>query len=228
MQGCSTVRGVSPPRTSSSSAPPDGATRRTYRSPLRAQRAEETKLAILDTATGLFLSRGWASTGMRDVARAAGVAVETLYSHYPSKRKLFDAVVDRSVMGDDQPLAVAERPEFLAIGRGRRGDRVAAAAAVLAAVHGRTAPFAKLIRQAAAADEEVAEVLRATRERQRADVGAGLALILGRPPTGDELDGAWAIASPEVYLLLVEESSWSPERYQRWMADTLGRLLPRS
>lgn len=179
-------------------------------------------------ATELFVARGWAGTGMRDVAREAGVAVETLYSHYPSKRKLFDAVVDRSVMGDDQPLAVAQRPEFQAMGRGRRADRIDAAAAVLAAIHERTAPFAKLIRQAAAADAEVAEVLRATRERQRADVGAGLALILGRPPTAAELDGTWAITSPEVWLLLVEESGWPPDRYRHWMAETLGRILPRT
>ncbi len=218
------------PAPTPSSDTPDAAapSRRRYRSPLRAQRAEETRSAILATATELFVARGWASTGMRDVAREAGVAVETLYSHYPSKRKLFDAVVDRSVTGDGQPVPVAQRPEFLALGRGKRGDRVAAAAAVLAAIHGRTAPFAKLIRQAAAADAEVAEVLRVTRERQRADVGAGVGLMLGRPPTGDELDGAWAIASPEVYLLLVEESGWSPERYQRWMAETLGRILPRT
>lgn len=214
---------MSPPSGTDSANP-----RRAYRSPLRAQRAEETKSAIIGAATGLFLARGWANTGMRDVAREAGVAVETLYSHYPSKRKLFDAVVDRSVVGDDQPVAVAQRPEFQAMGRGRRADRIAAAATVLAAIHERTAPFAKLIRQAAAADAEVAEVLRATRERQRADVGAGLALVLGRPPTGDELDGAWAITSPEVWLLLVEESGWSPDRYRHWMAETLGRVLPRT
>lgn len=210
------------------SAVAEPSARRRYRSPLRAQRAEETRSGVLSTATELFLARGWANTGMRDVAREAGVAVETLYSHYPSKRKLFDAVVDRSVMGDDEPVAVAQRAEFAAMGRGRRADRIAAAASVLEAIHGRTAPFAKLIRQAAAADDEVAEVLRATRERQRADVGAGLSLILGRAPTGDELDGVWAIASPEVYLLLVEASGWSPERYRRWMAGTLERLLPRS
>ncbi len=216
------------PPTTSDAADGAAAPRRRYRSPLRAQRAEETRSALLDAATALFVARGWAATGMRDVAREAGVAVETLYSHYPSKRKLFDAVVDRSVMGDDQPLAVAQRPEFQAMGRGRRADRIAAAAAVLAGIHERTAPFAKLIRQAAAADAEVAEVLRATRERQRADVGAGLALILGRPPTDDELDGTWAITSPEVWLLLVEESGWSPDRYRRWTAETLGRILPRT
>jgi AcrR family transcriptional regulator len=165
---------------------------------------------------------------MRDVAREAGVAVETLYSHYSSKRKLFDAVIDHAVVGDDEPVAVAERPEFLAMGRGRRGERIDAAAAVVVAIHARTGLFAKLIREAATSDDEIAEVLRATRERQRDDVEAGLALILGRRPTDDERDGAWAIVSPEVYLLLVEESDWSLDQYERWMSETLARVLPRA
>ena len=123
---------------------------------------------------------------------------------------------------------VAERPEFLAMGRGRRADRIAAAASLVAAIHERTAPFAKLIREAATTDEEIAEVLRATRERQRKDVEAGLELILGRPPTDDERDGAWAILSPEIYLLLVQESGWSLDQYERWMSETLARILPRA
>ena len=75
-------------------------------------------------------------------------------------------------------------------------------------------------------DQEVAELLAATRERQRKDVEAGLELIVGRPPSVDERDGAWAIVSPEVYLLLVEGSGWSPDQYQRWLSDTLERILP--
>jgi AcrR family transcriptional regulator len=215
-------------RTASAASSRDASTRRSYASPLRAKRAEETKATLLSTATELFTTKGWANTGMRDVARAAGVAVETLYSHYPSKRKLFDAVVDHAVVGDDEPVAVAERPAFLAMGRGRRAQRIEAAASLVAAIHGRTGPFAKLIREAAATDEELAEVLRATRERQRRDVDAGLELVLGRRPTPGERDGAWAILSPEVYLLLVEESGWSLDQYERWMSDTLGRVLPRS
>jgi AcrR family transcriptional regulator len=201
---------------------------RRYASPLRARQAEETKAAILATATEMFTTKGWASTGMRDVAREAGVAVETLYSHYSSKRRLLDAVVDHAVVGDDEPVAVADRPEFLAMGRGRRADRIAAAVSIVAAIHDRTAAFAKLIREAATTDEEFAEVLRATRERQRSDVDAGLALILGRRPTADERDGAWAIVSPEIYLLLVQETGWSLDQYRRWMSETLARVLPRA
>jgi AcrR family transcriptional regulator len=176
----------------------------------------------------MFTTKGWASTGMRDVAREAGVAVETLYSHYSSKRKLLDAVVDHAVVGDDEPIAVADRPEFLAMGRGRRADRIEAAASIVAAIHHRTAPFAKLIREAATTDDEFAEVLRATRERQRRDVESGLALILGRRPSADERDGAWAILSPEIYLLLVQETGWSLDEYRRWISKTFARVLPRA
>ena len=225
---CSRLTGMSPARTTTGSAAGDTVPRRRYDSSLRASRAEETKARIVSAATALFTSKGWANTGMREVARDAGVAVETLYSHYSSKRKLLDAVVDQAVVGDDEPLAVAERPEFLAMGRGRRADRLAAAASLLASVHERTAPFAKLVREAATTDEEVAGLLGAARERQRKDVTAGLELIVGRPPSEDERDGAWAISSPEVYLLLVEESGWSLDRYRRWLSETLSRVLPRA
>ncbi len=204
-----------------------GSSPRRYESPLRARRADETRASLIAAATELFTTQGWARTGMRQVATTAGVAVETLYSHFSSKRKLLDAVVDQAVVGDDAPIAVAERPEFAAIGTGSRTSRIAAATSLLTDVHRRTAPFAKLIREAATSDEEVAEVLRATRRRQRIDVQGALGLILGRLPTEEELDATWAIVSPEVFLLLVEESGWSLDRYERWMTDTLGRLLPR-
>ena len=46
-------------------------------------------------------------------------------------------------------------------------------------------------------------------------------------PTPSET-GAWAILSPEVYLLLVEESGWSLDQYETWMSTTLASVLPRS
>ena len=81
---------------------------------------------------------------MRDVAAAAGVATETVYSYFPSKRALFQAVADLAVVGDDQPIALAERAEFAAMGQGTREERINAAARVLAGVHARTATFAKV------------------------------------------------------------------------------------
>jgi AcrR family transcriptional regulator len=202
--------------------------RRDYRSPLRARRAEETRQALLVAAHRLFVSNGWTATGMRDVAAEAGVALETLYAYFASKRGLFQAVVDVAVVGDDRPVALAERGDFAAMGRGRRADRIAAAARVVVSVNGRTAGLAKVLREAAASDDALADELRATRERQRRDVSAAFQLIVGREPTVAERDGLWALTSPDVYLLLVEESGWTPDQLEAWLAQALERLVPRA
>ena len=202
--------------------------RRRYRSQLRDQRAEETRRAVVDAARELFVANGWTATGMRQVAAAAGVALETVYSHFSSKRGLLRAVADAAVVGDDAPVPLAERDEFRAIGQGRRSARIEAAARLLSAVQLRTASVAVLLRRAAPEDSEIAEMLRSTRENQRSDVSLALELIVGRPPTTSERDGVWAIASPEVYLLLVEESGWTPEQYEKWIAEALERIVPRS
>lgn len=202
--------------------------RRRYRSRLREQQAAQTRRAVVDAARQLFEARGWSATGMRDVAAAAGVALETVYSHFSSKAGVLRAVVDTAVVGDDESLPLAERAEFWAISEGPRPMRVEAAAGLLTAVQVRTAAIAKLLRQAAPADAEIAEMLQATRERQRHDVGTVLQLLIGRAPTTSERDGVWALASPEVYLLLVEESGWRPEQYESWFAEALERVVARS
>lgn len=201
--------------------------RRQYRSPLRERRAAETRAALIGAAHRLFVANGWGATGMRGVAAEAGVATETLYAYFSSKRGLFQAVADVAVVGDDLPVPVAERPEFAAMARGRHGQRTTAAARLLTSVHSRTAGLARVMREAAATDAEIADMLSATRERQRRDVGSAMALIMGRQPTAAERDGVWAIASPEVYLMLVELSGWSIEQYESWMAETLAGLIPR-
>lgn len=209
-------------------APGAPAVPRRYRSQLREQQTEQTKRAVVQAAHDLFVANGWAATGMREVAATAGVALETVYSHFSSKRGLLRAVADAAVVGDDAPVPLAQRPEFLAIGQGRRLVRIRAAARVATMVHMRTAPVAKLLREAAPADDEIAEMLTATRDRQRRDVATAFELIVGRPPTVAERDGIWAIASPEVYLLLIEESGWSLEQYEAWVTATLERVIPRS
>ena len=201
-------------------------TTRRYESPMRARRAQETRAAVIAAAAELFTTRGWAGTGMRDVANAAGVATETVYSHFSSKRVLLQAVIDVAAVGDDRQIAVAERDEFVALGQGRRAERLARAAALVRAVNERTAAYAKVLREAAPSDEQIAEALQATRARQRQDIAAGTALLLGRPPSTEEVDELWALLSPEVYLLLVHEAGWTPDAYEGWAATTLDRALP--
>ncbi len=202
--------------------------RRRYRSGLREQQADQTRRAVVQAAHDLFVVNGWAGTGMREVATSAGVALETVYAHFSSKRGLLRAVIDAAAAGDDAPVPVAQRPEFLAIGGGGRAEGIRAAAAFLTAIHLRTAAVAKLLREGASSDAAIADMLQATLERQRLDTATALELVMGRAPTTEERDGVWAIVSPDVYLLLVERSGWAPEQYEAWIEATLERVIPRA
>ncbi|MCB9777160.1 MAG: TetR/AcrR family transcriptional regulator [Alphaproteobacteria bacterium] len=66
---------------------------RSYHSPLRQQRAAETRDRILDAATAQ-LAQGASALTIPAVAREAGVAVPTVYRHFPSKEALEDGVAD--------------------------------------------------------------------------------------------------------------------------------------
>ena len=70
---------------------------------------------ILDCATKLFLTKGYARTKTEDVAARCRISKQTLYRLFPGKHALFAAIVDQhrqSMLGlpgdyDDLPLDVA-------------------------------------------------------------------------------------------------------------------------
>ena len=66
-------------------------TDRPYRSPLRAQQAEETRARILDAAARV-MATGLATVSVPAVAREAGVSVPTVYRHFGTKSGLVAAV----------------------------------------------------------------------------------------------------------------------------------------
>ncbi len=58
------------------------------------KKAELTRQHVLDTALALFRKRGFEETTMRDIARAAGLALGAAYYHFPSKDALLFAFYD--------------------------------------------------------------------------------------------------------------------------------------
>jgi AcrR family transcriptional regulator len=72
--------------------------RRRYDSPLRRQRAEETRERIVTIGAELlhgFPIWNWGAVTARAVAERAGVNERTVYRHFPSERALRDAVLAR-------------------------------------------------------------------------------------------------------------------------------------
>ncbi|HKY76480.1 MAG TPA: helix-turn-helix domain-containing protein, partial [Acidimicrobiia bacterium] len=87
--------------------------KRAYDTRRRQAQARETQAHIADAARELFIERGWATTSIRDIAERAGVSVQTIYNAFEGgKAAIFHRVMDIVVVGDDEPVAMAERPEY--------------------------------------------------------------------------------------------------------------------
>ncbi|WP_114723599.1 TetR/AcrR family transcriptional regulator [Rhodococcus sp. AG1013] len=197
---------------------------RQYDSTLRRRQAEETRRRILDAATALFSDRGW-SAGMRDIASAAGVSFETVYANFGSKPGLLNQVLDVAVVGDDQPVALIDRPEFAALAHGTHRERAAAAASLVTGINGRTMGLMRALREASAVAPALASRLEDERRRQRMTVQVAGALMTGRDLSSTESDGLWAVITVEVYELLTGGAGWSPGQYEDWLAGAITRLL---
>jgi AcrR family transcriptional regulator len=55
----------------------------------RERKKRQTRQVISDVATTLFLERGFDAVTVAEVARAADVAVQTVFNHFPAKEDLF-------------------------------------------------------------------------------------------------------------------------------------------
>ncbi|MDT4929174.1 MAG: hypothetical protein QOF92_2041 [Pseudonocardiales bacterium] len=198
---------------------------RRYDSTRRRQMAARTRAEVLSAASDLFVERGWSGTSIRDVARAAGVSVETVYASVGTKAELLKTAVEISVVGDDEPIPLAERPEFRALGEGDLAERVQALGRLMALLNPRTAKLHRVLQHAALSEPALAELLGLVMAQERESTRQGIVTLIGREGTDREIAGVQAVLSNDVYLLLTEHSGWDLETYQHWVADAVVRLL---
>src|ERR1019366_1438672 len=115
---------------------------RSYRSPQRCEQAVATRLSVLAAARDLLQDKGYAATTVADVARCAGVSVDTVYASVGRKPELVLAVIDTMLAGADEPVPAEQRDYVLAIGSEptARG-KIEIYAAAVARLIPRTAPL---------------------------------------------------------------------------------------
>src|SRR5689334_15071718 len=73
-------------------------------------RCQGPRQTIRDAAEKLFLAQGYAATSIAAIAEEAGVAPETVYATFKNKRALLKELIDVRVAGDDEPIAINDRP----------------------------------------------------------------------------------------------------------------------
>lgn len=200
------------------------AAKRPYNSARRAQQAAQTRTDVMAAATRLFAEHGWAGTTLAAIADEAGVSVETIYNGFGSKKGLLRAAMDAAVVGDVEPIPLAERPEFAALGEGDLDERIARAVALHAGIQERSAGVWQAIVEASSSDEEVDAWRLELEAGRRVDTARGFEVVLGRRADDQLVTMLWALYSPETYRKLVDDEGMSRAEYEALLAEATKRL----
>ena len=200
-------------------------TTRRYDSSRRREQAAATRREILDAAERLFARDGYRPTTMAALAAEAGVAAKTVYVAFETKSGVLRALWNARLRGDEGEAPVTEREwyrevldETDPVRRLRLNARNSRAAKV------RLGPVLDLIRDAAPADPDIAELWARIEAEYRDNQRAVLEPLhaAGALREGLDLDRAtdilWTVNHPSVWGLLVGASGWAPEDYEEWCA----------
>jgi AcrR family transcriptional regulator len=198
--------------------------------PRRNRQIEHTRADIVSAAADLFAEHGYAGTTIQSIASRAGVVVQTIYNSIGSKSSVLSAVLDQAAAGPEAPRAVRE---FMR----ERTDAIADAAGLIevladwfAEVQPRTSDVHSIIRQAAAHDEDIAELEEqraAQRFRNYLLAAEQLTMRAGSATLPDEEIAAtiWSVGHPQVYRFLTEGVGWDLDRYRNWVERSLVAAL---
>jgi AcrR family transcriptional regulator len=197
-------------------------------------RTRLARRAVVDAAHRLFLDRGYGATTIEAISELSDVPAATVYRLFSSKRGILKALLDVSIVGDEEAVPMAQRPHVRALlADPDPAVQLGGFVAIAADVNARVAPIYLVLVSAAGADPEAAalldELTSQRREGQRM-VARSLALAGALRPElreRDAVDVIHALMSPEVYRLLVLDRRWKPPRYETWLTRLLvDQLLP--
>ena len=200
--------------------------RRSYRSPERERRAQQTRERIVSAAESLFLAEGYAATTIRTVAHKADVAEQTVYLAFKNKPALLDAVIDAAIGG---PTGATWRTQLEAALTRPPEQLLRDFAHATAGVMQRTARVLAVAEAAATTDRDLA----ASRERGHAAMRAQFQRVAAelhrhQALTMRQRDAAatiYALASDAVFLRLTDAYGWTARRYAKWLGDVLVAAL---
>ncbi|WP_240670332.1 TetR/AcrR family transcriptional regulator [Actinoplanes solisilvae] len=206
--------------------------KRPYESSRRREQARLTRRAILAAAADLFVEPGYAATPLVSVAERAGVAIQTVYKVFGSKKALLEALVDVTIAGDDEPVALPDRP-FVAEIRALPDVRgkLSRYATHLIEIHQRQSRVMLALAGAATADPEAATIWRRHLDDRRRGMAMFASELIGtgqlRPghTTDTVTDVLWLAMDVRNFDYLVRDRGWSLEHFHRWYVDTVSAAL---
>jgi TetR/AcrR family transcriptional regulator, regulator of autoinduction and epiphytic fitness len=199
--------------------------RRSYRSTIRRGDAPQ---AILTAATTLFRTKGYLATSIDDIAAEAGVARPTVFAAVGPKPTMLKLVVDHATTGDDAPIPVAERAwSREALDAEDPATSLRLHARNSRRICERVADLLWAVESAAAVDPDAAALWADLQEQRRSSMRTFVQSLARKTELQEDVrtitETLWAMI-PALYLRLVRDARWPPDRFETWLGDTFIQL----
>ena len=206
--------------------------KRAYDASRRQATALDTRRLIVSAAHDMFVQHGFAATTIVAIAKAANVSTPTVYANFASKAALLQRAIEVAFAGDDEPVAVIDRPTAKWVYEATTVEELLSRYAAMAGeLSSRAGRIYSVLVGAADAEPELAALLKtfeAQRLRAATMIAQGIRDRGGLPPgrTVEEArDIIWLCIAPEVYSLLTDRRVWSAKRYVAWVRNALLQLV---
>jgi AcrR family transcriptional regulator len=203
-----------------------------YESPLRAAQAQATRRAIVAAAARLFVELGYGATTVDAIAEAAGVSRKTIFTSVGGKAAALKLALDWAVVGDDEPVALMDRPEVKAQQQEPDARKILAMyAGMNVEIAKRVGELQHVLEAAAGADEDLRALAETLAGQRRFGMGRLAEQLHARDAlrpgmsVDDAADVLWLMSSSHNYRWCVTVRGWSPEHYAHWLGDALVSLL---
>ena len=197
----------------------------------RQETARHTRSRIVEAANRSFLSHGFGGTTIRQVAQDAGVSQETIYKTFGSKAALLKSVYDVSLVGDDEDVPLAERPEAIAAQDAESPAAAATAYAELAqSISRRIDPLLRVLVGAGDTDKSLADFAKTTDTERHVGSRFYVQHWAAKGWLRDDItlehaiDTVWALNSTQPRWLLLDHG-WSEEQYTEWLARLIRHAI---
>ncbi|MFW0795055.1 TetR/AcrR family transcriptional regulator [Gordonia sp. CPCC 205515] len=196
---------------------------------MRDDQARLTRGRILDAAIALYGERGYSRTTMAAVAAAAKVSTQTIYNTFGGRPALLKAVYDAQLAGDDDPVAMVDRPLMAGLRTERNPvELLRLYAQVGRVLIDRVGAFVLVLEAGAAAgDTDLAahiETIDGERLIGCQHIVDRLTELEALSPTVSReqaIDTIWTLNSVQVWNLLANRRGWSGDEYQEWVGAAM-------
>lgn len=200
--------------------------KRSYHSEARDSQAARTRGHILAAAKKLFQSEGFDRVTISQLAQEAQVSTPTIYAIFKSKRGVLQSLIDEALPSEKFAALVdasmdEPSPE----------KKLGITAKIARQIYDAERDLIDILRGALVVSPEFKE-LEQERENRRYErqgeyvkkmmkekwLAKGLSLQKAR-------DILWSLTGRDLYRMMVIEKGWTPDDYEKWLAELLAKSL---